>query len=320
MRALVFDGEEKTIRFVTDHTDPPVTAGQVLIKVSLAGICSTDLQLIAGYMDFSGIPGHEFVGMVVAGPSKWLDKRVVGEINCVCGRCDMCAGGLRNHCRKRTVIGIDGRDGAFAELLAVPEQNLQLVPDELTDQEAVFTEPLAAALEITSQIAIDSRMKLTVIGPGKLGLLVAQVLAMKGGDLHVVGRSVAGLKFAEKCGIRSFHIKELTASNDRDVVIDCTGNSQGLALAMKLVRPRGTIVLKSTYAGSDGVNLTPVVVNELNIVGSRCGPFAEAISVLVQKKIDVLGMISREFDLSDGVKALQYAAQDGVLKVLLKMS
>lgn len=317
MQALVFDGK---LRFVQNYPDPQPSSGQVLIKVHLAGICATDLEIVRGYMNFRGVLGHEFVGRVLAGPSKWLGKSVVAGINCVCGRCNMCASGLANHCRDRTVLGIARRDGAFGQFVLVPEQNLHALPDNITDQEATFVEPLAAALEITSQIAFDRRMRVTVLGPGKLGLLVGQVIALQGCKLQVVGRTDLSLQFAQKRGIQTCKLDQLVRANDQDVVIDCTGRPEGVDLALGLVRPRGTIVLKSTYHGSEGINLTPAVVNEVTIIGSRCGPFGQAISLLGQKKIEVLTMISKQFPISQGLEAFEYARTPGVLKVLLNVS
>jgi len=316
MQALVFDNK---LRFERNYPDPRATPAEALVRVHLAGICNTDLEIVRGYMHFRGVPGHEFVGVVESGPSPWLNKRVVAEINCVCRRCDMCTHGLRNHCRNRTIVGIAGRDGAFAERLAVPVENLHEVPDALTDEQAVFIEPLAAAVQLTSQVPLDARTTVTVLGPGKLGLLVAQVVALKGCKLQVVGRSMPGLEFAEKRALQTYLADDLVQANDQDVVIDCTGNPQGLQLAMNLVRPRGTIVLKSTYSAGQGVNLTPVVVNEVTIVGSRCGPFPQAISLLAQDKVEVRTMISRQFALAQGRQAFDYAAQPGIMKVLLKM-
>jgi threonine dehydrogenase-like Zn-dependent dehydrogenase len=286
--------------------------------VRLAGICATDLEITRGYMNFSGIPGHEFVGTVVKGSRKWQGKRVVSEINCVCGRCDMCVGGLASHCRKRTVIGIAGRDGAFAELVVAPERNLHEVPPAVSDEQAVFVEPLAAAYQITKQCPIERRMRVTVVGCGRLGLLVAQVLKTTGCQLDVVGRNELTLTFCEKKGIQGIHVSELVPRADRDVVVDCTGSAEGFVIATRLVRPRGTLVLKSTFAGSAPLNLSPLVVSEVMLLGSRCGPFPDAINALARREIDVDSMVSRVVPLTRGVEAFELATDPRTIKVLLK--
>ncbi len=232
----------------------------------------------------------------------------------------MCIRGLSQHCRKRTVIGIDGHDGCFADLVAVPEQNLHEVPASLSDQEAVFTEPLAAAYQVIKQCPIETRERVTVLGSGRLGLLVVQVLASTGCKLDVVGRNAKTLEFCEKKGIQATPVADLAPKADRDVVVDCTGSPDGFELAMRLARPRGTIVLKSTYAKPAKLNLAPAVVNEITVLGSRCGPFSDALSALARKQIDVLSMISREFELDRGLEAVQAAADPSNIKVLLKVN
>jgi threonine dehydrogenase-like Zn-dependent dehydrogenase len=297
---------------------PSGGAGEAVIDVLLAGICATDLEIVRGYMNFRGILGHEFVGRVRKGPGELIGKRVVGEINCVCGKCDLCQSGLSRHCRKRTVLGIAGRDGAFAEQLALPVMNLHLVPDALSDEEAVFVEPLAAAIQVVQQCKIEPRMQVTVIGPGRLGLLVAQVVARTGCKLDVVGRSAAGLEFCEKKGIQPVPLSSVVPRADRDVVVECSGSPEGLRLAMTLVRPRGTIVLKSTYAGGSTVDLAPIVVNEVTVLGSRCGPFPEALKALARRDVEVASMVSRKFELSRAAEAFEAARDPRNIKVLLK--
>ena len=318
MRAVVFD---KSLRIDADHPAPRPRVGECLIRVRLAGICATDLAILNGYMGFRGVPGHEMVGLVESGPPEWLHRRVAAEINCVCCVCDMCRRGLSNHCRDRSVIGLLGRDGCFAEYVAVPVRNLHAVPDSISDEEAVFIEPLAAAYQVLAQIPIESRMNVSVIGPGRLGLLVAQVLKATACRLTVVGRNERKLQLCEKFSIQPLHVRDLSPKADRDVVIDCTGHPEGLALAMQLVRPRGTIVLKSTHADDKcmALNLAPIVVNELTLLGSRCGPFSEAIAALARRAVDVLPMITRTFPLDEARAAFAAAADPEHVKVLLRI-
>ena len=317
MRALVFDNQ---LRFDPDYPDPVPAADECLVQVHLAGICATDLQIIQGYMGFRGVPGHEMVGTVVSGSRLRRNKRVVCEINCVCRHCDMCLSGLSAHCRNRTVIGIAGRDGCFADLVAVPERNLHEIPDSISDEEAVFIEPLAAAYQVTKQCPLEQRMNVAVVGSGRLGLLVAQVVAATGCRLEVVGRNPKTLLLCEKKGIIARPADELVPRADRDVVVECSGSARGLEIALQLVRPRGTIVLKSTYAHDSTLNLAPAVVGEVTILGSRCGPFPEAIGALARRQIDVSPMISRTFRLERGIEALAAAAEPANIKVLLKIT
>ncbi len=317
MRAIIFD---EKVKFVSDYPDPVCGEGECLIKVHLAGICSTDLQIVQGYMGFSGILGHEMVGTVEAGHPDWVGKRVVCEINCVCRRCDMCQAGLANHCRQRTVLGIAGRDGCFADYVVMPELNLVEVPESITDEEAVFIEPLAAAWQVVKQTPVEPRMKVVVLGSGRLGLLVAQVLNTFGCRLEVVGRNPNKLLMCEKKHIQSTHVDEYVPHNDCDLVVDCTGSAEGMELALAAVRPRGIISLKSTYAGKGNFDLAPAVINEVSIVGSRCGPFGDAISSLVRRQIDVRAMISKTMSIERGVEAMQAAADRDNLKVLLKIN
>ncbi len=317
MRAVVFD---RTLSFQPSYPDPKPAAGECVVRVILAGICATDSQILDGYMNFRGVLGHEMVGTVVSGSPAWRGKRVVCEINCVCRSCEMCASGLSNHCTKRTVLGIVGRDGAFADLMSVPERNLHAVPDVVSDEEAVFVEPLAAAYQVLAQCPIESRMNVSVVGSGRLGLLVAQVLATTGCRLTVVGRNPAKLLLCEKRGIQAIHVDELTTKRDRDVVVDCTGTAEGLTLAMQLVRPRGTIVLKSTYAKAGPLNLAPLVINEVRLLGSRCGPFPEAINALARKAVDVRPLVTRTFPIEQAVAAFEAMRQPETVKILLKIN
>lgn len=315
MNALVFD---KSLRHEPRYADAVPKPGEALIAVRLAGICATDLEIVKGYMGFAGVLGHEFVGTVVSGSRQWEGKRVVAEINCVCGRCSLCQRGLSNHCRNRTVVGIAGRDGAFADLIAVPERNLHVVPDAISDEQAVFVEPLAAAFQVIKQVPIEKRMQVAVVGSGRLGLLVAQVLRTTGCKLEVVGRNPLTLEFCDRKAIQSRHVSQVVPHADKDVVVECTGSPEGFDLASKLVRPRGTIVLKSTYATSAPLDLASVVVNEVTVLGSRCGPFADALAALARREVDVETMISRTLLLSRGVEALEMAADSRCIKVLLK--
>ncbi|MCP4250981.1 MAG: alcohol dehydrogenase catalytic domain-containing protein [bacterium] len=316
MRAIVFD---KKLRFDPKYPEPEPGGDECLVQVKLAGVCATDLEIAKGYMGFQGVLGHEMVGTVVSGPRRRSGKRVVCEINCVCRSCDLCLGGLSSHCRKRTVLGIQGRDGCFADLVVVPERNLHEIPDAVTDEEAVFVEPLAAAYQVIKQFPIESRMNVSVVGSGRLGLLVAQVLAATGCRLEVIGRNPKTLLFCEKKGIMSRSLEDLVPRADRDVVVECSGQPQGLETALQMVRPRGTVILKSTYAQQAPVNLAPVVVGEVNVMGSRCGPFPEAIRALARRQIDVGSMISRTVRLDRGLEALEAAADPDNIKVLIKV-
>lgn len=317
MKALVFD---QSLRFDTRRPEPPLELGDTLIKVSQAGVCSTDIEITRGYMQYKGVLGHEFVGTVVSSADKNLvDRRVVGEINCVCGRCDMCLSGLSNHCRNRTVVGILNHDGAFAEHVRLPSHNLHVLPDTVDNDAAVFVEPLAAAFQVLKQIRVEPRTWVTVLGDGRLGLLVAQVLRNTGCPVRVIGKHPEKLALCEKWQIRSRLLADIAPRHDQDIVVDCTGSASGLETAMQIVRPRGTIVLKSTVAEGKPLNLAPVVVDELTIIGSRCGPFREAIAALADKSIDVVSLISRRMKLEQGVEALQLAQRNDVLKVILQM-
>lgn len=302
---------------VADVPAPVPSEGEVLIDVALAGICGTDLEILRGYANFEGIPGHEFVGTVATGPKELTGKRVVAEINCVCGRCPMCTGGLANHCVRRTVVGIVGRPGAFAEQVAVPQRNCHVIPESVSDEDAVFVEPLAAAIQITQQLRMEPKQNVAVIGSGRLGLLVAQVVAKTGANLVVLGRNPNTLGFLDRKGIRTATLEQWKQSADQHVVIDCTGSAEGLQAALRLVRPRGTVVMKSTVAGKVEVDLTPLVVNEITVLGSRCGPFDEALSMLARRDVDVAGLITARMPLAEAVGAFEASAQPDHIKVLL---
>ncbi|MFH1747945.1 MAG: alcohol dehydrogenase catalytic domain-containing protein [Planctomycetota bacterium] len=319
MEALVVrQSSPLNISFVSDYPEPRVASGEVGIRVHLAGICATDLEIVRGYMKFSGVPGHEFVGTVVSGARELVGQRVVAEINCVCGRCDLCSRGLSNHCRRRTVLGISGRDGAFAEQVVVPERNCHVVPEQVSDQAAIFVEPLAAAIQVMKLQPIDRWTHVAVLGSGRLGLLVAQVLKLQGCRLEVVGRNPRSLAFCEKRGIQPIELAHLVPRAEHDVVVDCTGSAEGLQLAMKLCRPRGTIILKSTYTPPPTLDLTPIVINELQVIGNRCGPFPEALRLLSADKVEVEELITRTFPLRRGPEALRAAADPANIKVALR--
>lgn len=314
MRALSFDGHEARI---TEHPEPVLAPGFALVRTVLAGICNTDLEIVRGYMGFVGVLGHELVGVVEKGPSAWLGKRVVAEINFACGHCSQCAAGLGRHCATRTVMGILNQDGAFAERVAVPVANLHVVPDAVADETAVFAEPLAAAFEIREQLCITSQRETLVLGDGKLGLLVAMVLKLAGADVRLVGKHERHLAIAQDRGITTTLLDDWDRT-PRDLVVDATGNADGFALAVAATRPRGTLVLKSTVADDAPISLAPLVINEITVVGSRCGPFAPALAALADTSIDPRDMIAAEHPLSEGVSALERAARRGTLKVLLR--
>jgi alcohol dehydrogenase len=276
-----------------------------------AGICNTDLELQRGYYDFRGVPGHEFSGVVVGS-----GKRVVGEINIACGQCEFCAIGLGRHCLDRSVLGIIKHPGAFAHYLTLPEANLHPIPDEISDEEAVFIEPLAAACEIFDQVTISAGAEVAVLGDGKLGLLIAQTLRVHHADVIVYGRHEAKLEIARRAGARVC----LTGSPPRAKYpfgIESTGSVAGLRQAVRMARPRGTVILKSTVHGEVSIDTAPVVVDEVTLVGSRCGRFAPAIQLMRLRKIDVSAMISARFPLSEAAAAFAEAARPGVLKVIL---
>lgn len=316
MLAVVVENQKATVRDVSKPVPGP---GEVLLAVKLAGICGTDLEIAKGYAGFSGVIGHEFVGTVAEGSKTLAGKRVVCDINCVCGKCDMCAGGLSTHCRRRTVVGIVGHPGGFAEFVTVPERNCFEVPAGVSDEEAVFAEPLAAAIQVTRQVKLEGRTNVAVLGTGRLGLLVAQVLASTGCKLTAVGRNPATLALLDRKRIRNMNVGEITNWSEYDVVVECTGSTEGLPLALRLVRPKGTVVMKTTCVGRVQTDLTDLVVNEVTLLGSRCGSVQDALPLLAQKKIDVTSLISRTLPLSEAEKAMEIAAEKSSIKVLLRV-
>ncbi|OGP23022.1 MAG: alcohol dehydrogenase [Deltaproteobacteria bacterium GWC2_56_8] len=316
MKALVFD---KRLKLVLDYPAPDLKENEALIRVKYAGICATDLEIIKGYMGFKGVPGHEFSGVVEACEIPGLiGRRVTGEINLGCGRCAYCAGGMRNHCPQRSVLGILGKDGAFAEYLTLPIDNLHVLPDEISDEEGVFVEPLASAFEILSQIEIGRGTRVAVLGDGRLGILTAEVLSLSGCPLTAIGRHEEKLAILKARGIETAAGTEGLGS-EFDIVVECTGRAEGLSTALKLVKPRGTVVLKTTVAERDGADLNRAVIDEVTIIGSRCGPFKPAIAALKERAVDVRMLVSRVFALEEGIEAFQYASQSGVLKALIKV-
>jgi threonine dehydrogenase-like Zn-dependent dehydrogenase len=315
MQALYF---KKSLTF-KKNLPSIVKPGECRIRVLLAGICSTDLEITKGYMGFSGIPGHEFVGVVEqSDDSDWIGKRVVGEINAACGDCCFCIRGMKNHCARRTVLGILGRDGSFAESLSLPIQNLHPLPNEISDEEAVFVEPLAAAFRILEQLPLRSDERVTLLGDGKLGLLIAQ--ALKGTcRLVVVGSHPERRSLLEKWGIDFLSVREAEPLRAlSDIVIDATGSPKGFDFAQERVRPGGTIVVKTTCAGKPKIDLARVVINEITVIGSRCGPFPPAIKALRERKVDTHSLISEVYPLRKGKEALRRAAEKGALKILLR--
>jgi threonine dehydrogenase-like Zn-dependent dehydrogenase len=309
--------EDRHLRVRDDLPVPEPTSGEARIRVTLAGVCHTDLELVRGYYPYAGVLGHEFVGVVDAAPDApgWVGRRVVGEINATCGACATCTAGRASHCERRTVLGIVGRDGAFADFLTLPIANLHLVPDAVPDEVAVFTEPVAAAFQILAQVAIDPRDRVVVFGDGKLGQVIAQVLATSGCALTVVGRHARKLAHLAERGIATR--LDPPAPRAADVVVECTGRREGLQAALAALRPRGTLVLKSTFAGDTTLNLSAIVVDEITIVGSRCGPFPPALAALASGAVTVSPLIEDRRPLAEGVDALSRAASPGVLKVLL---
>jgi threonine dehydrogenase-like Zn-dependent dehydrogenase len=332
MRAITY--HNNTLTLEKNYPRPDLQPGEALVHVLQAGICNTDLEITRGYLAFEGVLGHEFAGIVetvhegpgASRPTYLIGKRVVGEINAACHRsdCFYCSHNMPTHCPERTTLGILKRDGAFAEYLTLPVENLHLVPDNVSDEEAVFVEPLAANFEILEQVHLKPTDSVVILGDGKMGQLAAQVLPLSGSEVMMVGKHEEKLALAAKHGVRTFVLDDpqsFTLENRRrvDLVVECSGSAQGLELALRLVRPRGTIVLKSTVAVQSTLHLAPIVIDEIRLQGSRCGPFAPALRALSQKLVDVRPLISAQFSLDEGLAAFEYAAQPGVLKVLVKM-
>ena len=315
MRALYWNGCE--LKLDSSRRAPEADDRTAVVKVRLAGICSTDLQIFSGYMGFRGIPGHEFVGLVKEGPADIAGKRVVAEINFGCGQCDFCARDLSRHCPNRSVMGILDADGAFAEYVSVPIANLHVVPDSISDQEAVFTEPLAAAFEILAQIQLNPGDDVLIVGDGKLGNLCAQVVRLSGAKMTALGKHPEKLALIKKSGVRTLLLDDWKP-RAYDVVVEATGSASGLELALGAVRPRGTLVLKSTIAGAHRLSLAPLVINEITVIGSRCGLFSPALEALEEKTVSVTPLIENIYSLHDGIEAVRQAAKSGTRKILLR--
>jgi len=317
MKALWLSGARLRLR--EDVMLAQTADQEARVRVLAAGVCGTDLALVDGLYPFEGVPGHEFVGIVEEGPGALVGRRVVGEINAACGRCPECLGGLAKHCRARTALGIRGRHGAFAEYLQLPAVNLHPVPDSVSSDAAVFTEPLAAALDIVERLAPKAGSRVLVVGAGKLGQLVCRVLAASGAQVVAIGRNadkLARLDGVAESTVRAEDIEPRSFS----MAVECTGNPAGLPIALGALKPQGTLVLKSTFPQALHIDMGPVVVDELRLVGSRCGPFDAALSMLEKQQVDVESLIDGRFALADGVEAFAYSRSPGVLKVLLEMS
>jgi threonine dehydrogenase-like Zn-dependent dehydrogenase len=317
MNALWLENNKIDLRSVNQPRKPD----EALIKIHRAGICSTDLELVKGYYPYTGILGHEFVGEVVEADGEdraaWIGQRVVGEINVVCKQCEQCLNGRPTHCENRTVLGIVNRDGTFAEFTQLPITNLHRVPDSVPDEMAVFTEPLAAALEIQQQVQIKPTDRVLLIGAGRLGQLIAQTLALTGCELRVVARHKHQQALLKARGIRIISEEDMKPRR-WDIVVEATGSPSGFSLARQAIRPRGTLVLKSTYKGEMNVNFSSMVVDEINIIGSRCGPFEPALRLMESRQVDPTMLIANEYKLGEALKAFERAAETGVLKVLVE--
>jgi threonine dehydrogenase-like Zn-dependent dehydrogenase len=310
--------EDRQLQLRQDLPIPTPAAGEALVRVLRSGICNTDLELTRGYYPYTGVLGHEFVGVVESGSDELLNRRVVGEINAYCGTCEYCQQGLSNHCERRTVLGIVNRHGAFAEYLTLPVANLHPLPDRVSTAAATFTEPLAAALEIQVQVSITPNQRVLVVGDGKLGQLIAQTLALTGCELLVIGRHQDKLEHLKSRQIQTGLATDVKPRSYH-VAVDCTGNPEGFELARSALRPRGTLVMKSTYAGKLAIDASALVVDEITVIGSRCGSFDRAIELLATDRVDPTPLIAAEYPLCDGLQAFDRARQKGVLKVLLNM-
>jgi threonine dehydrogenase-like Zn-dependent dehydrogenase len=319
MKALRFENNELKLAEI----DVPNVETEALVRVLKSGICNTDIEISRGYAGFEGTIGHEFVGVVekATGAEHLTGKRVVGEINAGCAVCELCKAGDSRHCPNRTVLGIVGRDGAHAEFLQLPAANLLEVPDTISDEEAVFIEPLAAAFGITEQVKISPETHVAVIGDGKLGNLCAQSIVLKSRNVSLIGKHKEKLSLVKTRNIETVLLEDAQNLKRRfDIVVEASGSESGFNLALDLLKPRGKLVLKSTFHGSGKWNASRVVVDEITIVGSRCGRFAPAIELLLDKKVDVKTLVSEHFSLAEAVKAMKRAEQKGVLKVILSMA
>ncbi len=319
MKALRLDNNELQLA----DAPLPRRRSEALVRMTMAGICNTDIEIARGYAGFSGVLGHEFVGVVEDSPDRsQIGRRVVGEINAGCGQCELCRDNDPRHCPNRTVLGIRGRDGAFAEYLSLPPRNLLTVPENVSDRQAVFTEPLAAACAILEQVEITDSVRVAVIGDGKLGQLISRVIGALKCDLTLIGKHADKLELAARAGIKSIKLedletREIDTASRFDFVVEASGSASGLGLALDLVRPRGAVILKSTFHGDVQLNTSRIVVNEIRVIGSRCGRFENALRLLESGEINVEPLIAREYELADGVEAMVEAQRPGTLKVLL---
>lgn len=317
MKAVVFDNG---LKLENNYPMPIPKKGEALIKVNTIGICNTDYEITKGYMGYKGILGHEFTGVVEKASNKELiGKRVVGEINCGCNECDLCKQGLERHCFNRSTLGIWQREGCFAEYVTLPENNLLVIPENVSNEEAVFVEPLAAALEITEQIHIPPYKKVAVLGDGKLGLIIALALNASGLDVLLIGKHDEKLSIAKKQGVKTQLLNETKIEKTYDFVVEATGSISGFETSLALTKPRGTLILKSTIAASKELNLAPIVIDEITIVGSRCGQFAPALRMLEQKKIDVKALISDIYPIENSIEAFEKNKEKTSIKVLVKI-
>ena len=315
MKATFFDGKQ----MILDKNYPDPNFNETLVRVSLAGICGTDLEILDGYMKYNGILGHEFVGIVEkSNNSNLIGKRVVGEINAGCGKCDSCIKGMERHCPTRTVLGILKRNGSFAEFISLPEKNLHVIPDSISDEQAVFVEPLAAAFEINEQISMKPEWNVAVVGDGRLAQLIIQVIKLTCSNITCFGKHENKLHGLVQSGIKIKLGIESTDEQLFDLVVEATGSNSGFTDTMKLVKPRGTVILKSTIASRENLDLTPTIINEITLIGSRCGLFKPAINALASRTISVDSMIDSTFSLEKFEDAIAHAKKPSTLKVFLK--
>ena len=318
MKAVVFND---SLKLVSDYKKPVANAGEALVKVLMAGICNTDFEITKGYMGYNGILGHEFVGVVEEVNSEdktLLGKRVVGEINCGCGECDYCKQGLERHCFNRQTLGIWKKDGCMAQYVTMPIKNLLEVPENVTNEEAVMVEPLAAALEILEQLHIRPDSKVLVLGDGKLGLTIALALCGAGLDVTQVGKHSNKLEITKKQGVKTILLNDLEITKTWDVVVEATGSINGFETALSLTKPRGVLVLKSTVASGKEFNFAPIVIDEITILGSRCGQFAPALRLLEQKRIDFKPLISDIYSIDNAIEAFEKNKEKSSIKVLIE--
>ena len=318
MKAILFNGE---LTYTGEYPAPAPKEGEALIKIKMAGICNTDLEIIKGYMDFRGVLGHEFVGIIekVNGSAQHLiGKRVTGDINCACGVCGYCLKGLKTHCPDRKTLGIANKDGAFAEHITLPVNNLFVLPDSIADEEAVFTEPLAAAFEISEQIHIRPTDTILIMGDGKLGILIALALKLTQADITLAGKHDAKLAIASAQGVKTISTtSSMLLFKSYDIVVEATGSAEGFESALHLTKPRGILVLKSTVAKGKEINLAPVVIDEIHVIGSRCGPFEPALRALSRRLIDVNPLITEVYRPEQAKEAFEKAKEKDSLKVLV---